>query len=274
MRTKVKPRRRPFVPRHKAPATDAPSELSGQAGRLKSDFLANMSHELRTPLNSIIGFARLLHLGRAGPVSARQTEYLSYILDSSNRLLQTINDVLDLSKIESGRVEVQPEAVSPTALSKEVCGILRGLAAEKRIQLSLDVSPELAEVYVDARLFKQVLYNYLSNAIKFTLDGGRVAIRIAPADGATFRVEIEDSGIGIKPEDMSRLFVEFQQLDASLAKRYPGTGLGLALTKRIVEAQGGSVSARSAAGAGSTFSALLPRRVEPHRKAPAACGGG
>jgi protein-histidine pros-kinase len=242
-----------------------------EANRLKSEFLANMSHELRTPLNAIIGFTKLLHAGKAGELSATQTEYLGDILNSSNHLLQLINDVLDLAKIESGNTELNVEPVVLERVAGEVKDILRGLASEKRIRLAVEVSKELGEVSVDKRLLKQVLYNFLSNAIKFTPEEGRVAMRIAPDGRDRFRVEVEDSGIGIKPEDMDRLFIEFQQLDASSSKRYPGTGLGLALTKRIVEAQEGSVGVESAFGSGSTFWAVFPREVRPssdRRRAP------
>jgi signal transduction histidine kinase len=232
-----------------------------EANRLKSEFLANMSHELRTPLNAIIGFAKLLHAGKAGPMSETQMEYMGDILNSSRHLLQLINDVLDLAKIESGRIEIHVEQVELAKVASEVKDILRGLAAEKRIQLSVEVSEQPATVVVDQRMLKQVLYNYLSNAIKFTPEAGRVSMRIGPGRDDTFRIDVQDTGIGIKPDDMGRLFVEFQQLDSSTAKRYPGTGLGLALTKRIVEAQGGTVAVTSALGQGSTFSAVLPRQV-------------
>ncbi len=234
-----------------------------EANRLKSEFLANMSHELRTPLNAIIGFSKLLHGGKAGALTPTQVEYLGDIVNSSNHLLQLINDVLDLAKIESGRTEIRVEVVDLKRLAGEVRDILRGLAAEKRLRLVIDVSPELSAVEVDPRLLKQVLYNYLSNAIKFTPDAGKVAMRIVPEGVDQFRIEVEDSGIGIKAEDLGRLFVEFQQLDSSSSKRYSGTGLGLALTKRIVEAQGGSVGVESSFGTGSTFWALLPQKVDP-----------
>jgi signal transduction histidine kinase len=234
-----------------------------EANRLKSEFLANMSHELRTPLNAIIGFGKLLHAGKVGHLTPTQKEYLGDIVNSSNHLLQLINDVLDLAKIESGRTEVHVERVELSRLAGEVRDILRGLAAEKRIRLTVDVSADLPAVVVDPRLLKQMLYNYLSNAIKFTPESGQVAMRIRPEPEDRFRVEVQDTGIGIKPEDMCRLFVEFQQLDSSASKRYSGTGLGLALTKRIVEAQGGSVGVESELGTGSTFWAVLPQSVSP-----------
>jgi signal transduction histidine kinase len=156
---------------------------------------------------------------------------------------------------------MQVEDVDLARVSREVRDILRGLAAERRIQLTVVVDPVLESVRVDPRMLKQVLYNYLSNAIKFTPEGGRVEMRILPEGDDRFRVEVEDNGIGISPEDLGRLFVEFQQLDSGATKRYPGTGLGLALTKRLVEVQGGVVGVESTPGKGSTFFAVLPRVV-------------
>ncbi len=233
-----------------------------EANRLKSEFLANMSHELRTPLNAIIGFAALMHAGRAGPMADLHKEYLGDILSSARHLLQLINDILDLAKVEAGRVEVRPEPVDLPRLAGEVRDILRGLAADKGLQFTVEVA--ISGATVDPRMLKQILYNFLSNAIKFTPGGGRVALRITGTDGE-LRVDVEDTGIGIKPEDMSRLFVEFQQLDASTTKRHPGTGLGLALTRRLAELHGGRVEVKSTPGVGSTFSAIMPREVAAFR---------
>jgi PAS domain S-box-containing protein len=230
-----------------------------EANRLKGEFLANMSHELRTPLNAIIGFAELMHDGKVGPVSGQHKEFLGDILSSSRHLLQLINDVLDLAKVEAGKVEFRPEAVDLARVVTEVQDILRPLIAKKRIHVQTEIDPTLTEVVVDSGKLKQILYNYLSNALKFTPEEGRVMIRVGSEGLETFRLEVEDTGIGIRPEDQGRLFVEFQQLDASTTKKYPGTGLGLALTKRIVEAQGGQVGVRSMPGQGSTFFAVLPR---------------
>jgi signal transduction histidine kinase len=218
-----------------------------------------MSHELRTPLNAIIGFTELIHTGKAGPIADTQKEYLGDVLTSSRHLLQLINDVLDLAKVESGKLDFRPELVDLSQLIGEVRDILRGLAAAKRLQLSTHVDPTVQSAIIDSSRVKQILYNYLSNAIKFTPDNGKVAIRIAPEGPDLFRLEVEDSGIGIAQDDFAKLFVEFQQLDASSGKKYPGTGLGLALTKRIAEAHGGRVEVRSVFGKGSTFSAVLPR---------------
>jgi PAS domain S-box-containing protein len=234
-----------------------------EASRLKSEFLANMSHELRTPLNAIIGFAELMHDGKVGPVAPDQKEYLGDILTSSRHLLGLINDVLDLSKIEAGKMEFLPEPVDLGKIAAEVRDILRSLAASRRIAIAIEVDPAASEAVADPAKLKQVLYNYLSNALKFTPEDGRVTLRFAPQGGEHFRLEVEDTGIGIRPEDLGRLFVEFQQLDVGAAKKYGGTGLGLALTRRIVEAQGGRVGVDSTPGRGSRFFAVLPRAASP-----------
>jgi PAS domain S-box-containing protein len=233
-----------------------------EASRLKSEFLANMSHELRTPLNAIIGFNELVYRGKAGPISERQQEYINDSLSSARHLLQLINDVLDLAKVEAGKMEFRPQEVDLEQLTGEVRDVLRGLATTKRLRIEIEIAPSVSPVVVDPGRVKQVLYNFLSNAIKFTNDGGSVTIRIAPEDASHFRIDVRDTGIGIAPENMTKLFVEFQQLDATTAKRYQGTGLGLALTKRIVESHQGRVEVVSELGAGSTFSAILPRRLE------------
>ena len=229
------------------------------ANRLKSEFVANMSHELRTPFNAIIGFAELMHDGKAGPVSQRQQEFLRDILTAARHLLQIVGDVLDLSKVEAGKLELRPEPVRLAAVIAEVQDTVRTLAEQKHLVIEIAEAPEIVDIIADPTKLKQVLYNYVSNAVKFTPDGGRIVIRVLPEGVDAFRIEVQDNGIGIRPEDMGRLFVEFQQLDASSAKQYPGTGLGLALTKRIVEAQGGRVGAQSTYGVGSVFHAILPR---------------
>jgi signal transduction histidine kinase len=232
-----------------------------EAARLKSEFVANMSHELRTPLNSIVGFAELIADARFGPLPPRYQEFAQVMHASAQHLLQLINDILDLAKVESGRIDFQPQEVDLAAVVAETCAIVGGLVAKRRMQVTVDVDPVLAVVHLDPMRLKQVLYNYLSNAIKFTPEGGRVAVRVRAEEGDRFRIEVEDNGIGIKPEEEHRLFVEFQQLDASTAKKFPGSGLGLSLTKRLVEAQGGTVGVRSVFGSGSTFFATLPLRV-------------
>jgi PAS domain S-box-containing protein len=230
-----------------------------EADRAKSQFLANMSHELRTPLNSIIGFAELLHDGKLGAVSDPHKEYLGDILQSSQQLLHLVNDVLDLAKVETGKIEFLPEPVALEKLFQEVARALHAAALKKNIRIETEVAPGIGQVVGDSARLKQILYNYLSNAVKFTPDGGRVAVRARLEPPDHFRLEVEDNGIGIPAEDVGRLFVEFQQLENGAAKRYEGSGLGLALTRRIVEAQGGRVGVRSTPGRGSTFFAVLPR---------------
>jgi PAS domain S-box-containing protein len=232
-----------------------------ETDRLKSEFLANMSHELRTPLNSIIGFADLMHKGKVGQVSPEHEEYLGDILTSGKHLLRLINDVLDLAKVESGKMDFRPEPVDLVTLVNEVRDILRGLAASQGLRVETDVDPEVTAVVIDPARLKQILYNFLSNAIKFTPEGGRVFVRITPEGLEMFRIDVEDTGVGIAAQDLGKLFVEFQQLDAGSAKKHEGTGLGLALIKRLVEAQGGRVEVRSIPGEGSTFSAILPRTL-------------
>ena len=240
------------------------------ASRLKSEFLANMSHELRTPLNAIIGFAQLLHDERIKPGRPEFKDALGDILSSGRHLLQLINDVLDLSKVEAGMMQFRPEPVDLSLLVAEVLGILRTLVADKGLVVDFHVDLDLVGVELDAARFKQLLYNFVSNAIKFTPESGRIQVRVlSQPDTSVFRLEVEDSGIGIAPEDLPRLFTEFQQLDAGAGKRHGGTGLGLALTKRLVEAQGGSVGVASVPGEGSTFHAMLPRRSRAGRPMPA-----
>jgi PAS domain S-box-containing protein len=232
-----------------------------EAARLKSEFVANMSHELRTPLNSIVGFAELIADERFGPLPGKYRTFAEIMHASARHLLQLINDILDLAKVESGKIGFQPESVELRPLVDEATAIVTGLAAKGKISLAVDVDPGVSRVYLDPLRLKQVLYNYLSNAVKFTPEGGRVELRVRPDGEDRFRIEVEDSGIGIRPEDQHRLFIEFQQLDASTAKKFPGSGLGLALTKRLVEAQGGTVGVRSVFGEGSTFFASLPTQV-------------
>jgi signal transduction histidine kinase len=254
--------------RRRALEMETASRQAQEASRLKSEFLANMSHELRTPLHAVIGFAEILHDGKVGPMSAEQKEFLGDILSSSRHLLQLINDVLDLSKVEAGRMEFRPERVDVSRVVAEVRDALRSLAAAKRIHMEVEIEGALGKVVVDPARLKQILYNYLSNALKFTPEEGRVTLRVSLDGPDRFRLEVEDTGIGIEAEDLKRLFVPFRQLDATAAKRYAGTGLGLALTRRLVEAQGGQVGARSTPGRGSVFHATLPRVARPSAASP------
>src|SRR3984893_17241174 len=230
-----------------------------EASRLKSAFVANISHELRTPLNGIIGFSQLLYAGHIAPPSTEYKRSIGDILSSARHLLSLINDVLDLAKVETGNMEFTPEPIEPAALVEEVRSVVRGVAAQKNIQIEAAVAPELGQLVLDSARLRQVLYNYLSNAIKFSGDGARVAIRMRPEGNEWFHLEVEDNGEGIRAEDLAKLFTEFHQLDSPSSRRHEGSGLGLALTRQIVEAQGGRVGVTSAPGKGSIFWAVLPR---------------
>ena len=229
-----------------------------EANRLKSQFLANMSDELRSPMNAIIGFSDLLYLENPQIEPAKQRQYIGHIRTSGRHLLQLINDVLDLSKVESGKFEFFPEPVELPAVINEVTTVLFTQIQRKRLQVDVATAPAFKQVTIDPARLKQALYNYLSNAIKFTPEQGRISVRVVADVRGFFRIEVEDTGIGIAESDLPRLFVEFQQLDASYTKRHQGTGLGLSLTRRMVEAQGGSVGVRSVLGKGSVFYLTLP----------------
>jgi len=232
-----------------------------EGSRLKSEFLANMSHELRTPLNSILGFSELLVQGEVGELSAQQRDFVGDIYTSGKHLLRLINDVLDLSKVEAGKMEFHPEPIDLGALVQEVTGVLRGVADSRSIRLAVRIDDAVRNVHLDPSRLKQVLYNYLSNAIKFSAQGASIEVHATPEGESSLRLEVVDHGAGIAEVDLSRLFVEFEQLDRGRGKNHGGTGLGLALTRRLVEAQGGEVGVRSKVGEGSTFFALLPRHL-------------
>jgi len=229
---------------------EARSEQSESANLAKDQFLANMSHELRTPLNGIIGFSEFIVDQKAGSLNPKQQEYLNDILNCSKHLLQLINDVLDLAKVGAGRMELNPETFPLAKAVGEVCAVAKAIAQRKRIVLKTEIAPGLDAVTLDQQKFKQVIYNLLSNAVKFTDTGGQVDISASPAGQGRFRVAVKDTGIGIKPEDVQRLFKEFEQLE--------GTGLGLALSRKIVELQGGVITVESEPGRGSTFAVTLP----------------
>jgi signal transduction histidine kinase/DNA-binding response OmpR family regulator len=227
------------------------------ASRHKSEFLANMSHELRTPLNAIIGFSEVLTEKMFGELNEKQEEYLNDILSSGRHLLSLINDILDLSKVEAGRMELEIETFSlPEALQNGVT-MVKERAGNHGISLSLDVDPAIDLVEADQRKVKQIVFNLLSNAVKFTPDGGRVELSAGRAD-AEVQIAVRDSGIGIAQEDQDRIFEEFRQASHGSATTHEGTGLGLALTKRFVELHGGRIWVESELGSGSTFTFTLP----------------
>jgi len=224
--------------------------------RHKSEFLANMSHELRTPLNAIIGFSQVLREEMFGKVNEKQAEYLDDILSSGNHLLSLINDVLDLSKVEAGQVELEIEPFSLRDALERGVVMVRERATQDGVQVELAADPEVDVVEGDERRIKQVIFNLLSNAVKFTPAGGAVDVSSSRVNGEV-RISVADTGSGIAPEDHQRIFEEFQQTGAGL-EQGEGTGLGLALSKRLVELHGGRIWLESELGKGSTFVFTLP----------------
>jgi len=240
-----------------------------EANRAKSAFLANMSHELRTPLNAIIGFSEILEDQNFGPLNDKQLKYTRNVMSSGKHLLTMINDILDLSKIEAGKLELRRETFPLESTIDGIIGIVKVLANKKNIQLNYDIDPALTEIGADPRYFKQVLYNLLSNAVKFTQDGGRVDLSALlmedtePAGRGLAQISVSDTGIGIAPEDYGKVFDEFQQIDDSYSRMQEGTGLGLALCKKLVELHGGEISFSSEKGTGSTFTFTIPIAYSP-----------
>jgi GAF domain-containing protein len=229
------------------------------ANKHKSDFLANMSHELRTPLNAIIGFSEVLTEKMFGEVNEKQLDYLKDIHESGKHLLSLINDILDLSKIEAGRMDLEVSSFNLPAAISNAMTLVRERAQRHGVQLGSEIDPQLAELNADERKFKQIMLNLLSNAVKFTPDGGRVDVSARRYDGKV-EVAVRDTGIGIAPEDQGKVFAEFVQVGRDHTRKAEGTGLGLALTKKFVELHGGAIRLESAPGKGSTFTFELPLR--------------
>jgi signal transduction histidine kinase len=228
------------------------------ASRHKSEFLANMSHELRTPLNAILGFSQVLRERMVGDLNAKQEEYLDDILTSANHLLALINDILDLSKVEAGQVELELAPFSLREALERGVVMVRERATRDGVQVALTAVPEVDVVNGDERRIRQVIFNLLSNAVKFTPTGGAVDVSAAQVNGE-ITVSVADTGPGIAAEDQERIFEEFQQTEAGVQQR-EGTGLGLALSKRLVELHGGRIWVESEPGKGSTFAFTLPAR--------------
>jgi len=239
------------------------------ANKAKSEFLANMSHELRTPLNAIIGFSEVLRDKICGDLNDEQVEFVTDIHSSGKHLLQMINDILDLSKIESGKLELKCEEFEVHKTIEDVLITLKGLADKKSLKIETVLQHPVDNLYADPVKFKQMLYNLLSNAIKFTPEKGVITVSTKPfRKGQDFiEVRVVDTGIGIAPEDYSKIFVEFKQLDSSYSRKYEGTGLGLALTKRLVEMHGGTIGFESKVGAGSSFYFTLPANLSAQKNA-------
>ena len=233
------------------------------ANRHKSEFLASMSHELRTPLNAIIGFSEVLLDRLFGDLNAKQEEYLQDVLESGRHLLSLINDILDLSKVEAGRMDLDVGRFALPEILENGLTMVRERAGGHSIGLSLEVDPAIDVIEADERKVKQVVFNLLSNAVKFTPDGGQVGIR-AGMDDTGVRITVWDTGIGIAPENQGRIFEEFQQVGGVYTEKREGTGLGLALAKKFVELHGGQIWVESETGQGSRFTFTLPACTVPH----------
>jgi PAS domain S-box-containing protein len=233
-----------------------------RANQAKDRFLASMSHELRTPLNGIIGFAEFLSDGKPGPLNDKQKEYLGDILNSGRHLLHLINDMLDLVKIQAGRVDLMLEKFSISEAINEVCTGVHPLAVSKGIDVRVTIANGLDSVTLDKPRFKQILFNLLSNALKFTDNEGHVGIDVTAVDQDRLRLVVSDDGIGIRAEDIGRLFTEFEQLETGTARRFGGTGLGLALTRKLVDLHGGEIEVASEIGKGSRFGVVLPLAIK------------
>jgi signal transduction histidine kinase len=229
------------------------------ASRHKSEFLANMSHELRTPLNAVIGFSEVLGERMFGDLNAKQLEYVQDIQSSGRHLLALINDILDLSKVEAGRMELELAPFDLRAALDASLLLVRERAARHGVSLELEVDDAVTMVVADERRFRQVMLNLLSNAVKFTPDGGRVRVSAVLRDGVV-EIAVNDTGVGIPKEDQDLIFEEFRQARGDSAGKREGTGLGLSLTKRLVEAHGGRLWVTSEPGLGSTFTFTLPAK--------------
>ena len=228
---------------------------------MTSEFLSSMSHELRTPLNALIGFSEVLIGEKVGPLNAKQKEYLTDMLGSGRHLLQLLNGVLDFGKVETGQITLNPELFLPEEVIAEVVAGLGPLAQQKRITICQEVPPDAGPVYLDKRRFKQVLDSLLSTALSFTGPDGRVAVTVSERDEDMIELKVHDTGSGSRPADVGRLFVDFQQMDTTVACACPGIVLGLGLTRKMVELQGGTVRVESQPGQGSTFTVRLPQRL-------------
>ncbi|WMW24645.1 PAS domain-containing sensor histidine kinase [Methanolobus sediminis] len=237
--------------------------MAEEANRTKSEFLATMSHELRTPLNAVIGYSDLLLEESYGDLNAQQKRSLGHISHSGKHLLKLINDILDISKIESGKMELHYEDFYVDEIFGNVLNIVSPFARKKAIKLHTSIDPETLSLTADKIRFKQILFNLASNAVKFTHDSGHVTLK-ACLNGGMAEFSVVDNGIGISPDNIEKLFMPFQQIDSTISRKYDGTGLGLSLVKRFVEMHGGDVFVESELGKGSTFSFRLPSDVVTH----------
>jgi signal transduction histidine kinase len=237
------------------------------ANKAKSDFLANMSHELRTPLNAIVGFSEVMLDGLGGQLNEKQTEYANYIFTSANHLLSLINDILDLSKVEAGKMELELSTFPLKGLIASSLILFREKAYKHNFMMTSSIQEGLETMTGDERKIKQVLYNLLSNATKFTPDNGSIHVSAALTEKQDFvKISVQDTGIGISAADQAILFQPFKQLDSSYAKKYQGTGLGLTLCNNIIKLHGGLMQVESEQGKGSIFSFLIPMNTGVTKK--------
>ena len=237
----------------------AAKEQAELANRAKSEFLANMSHELRTPLNVIIGFSEIMSGVSSGASDVeRHTEYAQAIGESGRHLLHLINDILDLSKIEAGRLDLREDMVDLGRLVAACVGDLRERVRAKTLALDSEIPETLPLLWADPTKLKQILLNLLSNAVKFTPDGGRIAVKLAVLPAKGLELSVRDTGIGMTPKEIPIALEKFGQIDAKLSRKYEGSGLGLPLTKALIERHGGTLEIRSAPNAGTTVTATFP----------------
>jgi signal transduction histidine kinase len=235
----------------------AANEKANEASRLKSEFLANMSHELRTPLNAIIGFSDMLLMGMSGDLNEGQRHKVLRTQENGRRLLALVNDILDIARIEAGRIELRNEPFSPAQLAERVAQQVVVLAERDNLQFTMNVDPMLPPLLVgDVQHVEQVVINLLSNAFKFTDEGG-VSLTFG-VQGKDWTIAVKDTGVGIPPHALDLIFEEFRQVDGTAARAYKGTGLGLAITRHLVRVMGGKISVESILGEGSTFTVQMP----------------
>jgi len=235
---------------------EAANERLKELDRLKSAFLSTMSHELRTPLNSIIGFTGILHQGLAGPLNDEQKKQLGMVQNSAHHLLELINDVLDISKIEAGQLEIARDTFDLRRSLDKVVHLVSPMAEKKGLPIYLQITDTIDKFTGDQRRVEQMLINLLNNATKFT-EMGEIRVSCSPHDSKVI-LSVSDTGIGIKPEDIETIFEPFRQIDVGLSRKYEGTGLGLSIARKLVTMMGGEIDVKSQEGVGSTFSVILP----------------